>query len=99
MNSLGLLLMLPPRSVFAIKIHFNSVRQKVTLSTFLLSLAPAFCRKAIFNLAPEQIPIIEDGNPAIYLGKPVRAFIPKDLDTIQFLKQCTIKIFTYKLTL
>lgn len=40
---------------------------------------PAGCRNTIFNLDGDNIPYISDDVPAIFLGKPIGAFLPKAL--------------------
>lgn len=58
---------------------------------------PAGCRDTIFNLSGKQIASIRDGCLAVFLGKPVGAFIPRDTVTLEFLKQRAINITTSKL--
>lgn len=57
---------------------------------------PAGCRNTIFNIAGSQIPTIQDGSPAEFLGKPIEAFIPRDIVTVEKLKQLATKIMLSK---
>lgn len=61
------------------------------------SVPPAGCRNTIFSLADSDIPAVEDGSSTIFLGKPIDAFIPRDLATVEKLKQKALKIMTSKL--
>lgn len=58
---------------------------------------PAGCRRNVFNFDGGEIPYIQDGTPAVFLGKPIGAFLPKDLVTIANLKQRAIRIMSSKL--
>lgn len=59
--------------------------------------APAGCRLTTFNIDGANIPCFRDGCSAIFLGKPVGAFIPRDTVPVENLKQTPQKILTSKL--
>lgn len=58
---------------------------------------PAACRDTIFNLSGNDVPCIRDGVPAIYLGEPIGAFLPRDFVTFENVKQRATIIMTSKL--
>lgn len=78
-----------------IRLKFNPRKCK---TLHYSSKPPAGCRNTTFHLDGIEIPIISDGDTAIFLDKPVGAFMPKDLVTIQQLKSRAVKILTSKLT-
>lgn len=47
----------------------------------------ASCRHTIVNLTVIQILSTEDGESATILGKPIGVFLPKDMDTVNNIKQ------------
>lgn len=53
---------------------------------------PAGCSETILNINGSNIPWIRDGCPAVFLGEPNGAFLPKDTVTIEYLKQRAITI-------
>lgn len=58
---------------------------------------PAGCRNTIFNIAGSPLPIIQDGSPVVFLGIHIGAFIPRDIITVEKLKQRATKIILSKL--
>lgn len=58
---------------------------------------PAGCRPTIFNINGQEIPHVSDGSPAIFLGKPIGAFVPRDNLTVGLLKQRALRIMSSKL--
>lgn len=58
----------------------------------------ARCHNTIFRIANGDIPALQDGEPAMFLGKPIGAFLPRYEVTIDLLKQRGLRILTSKLT-
>lgn len=101
-----LLLARPAEDLQALLYLINLLARKIGLkfntkkcsSLHYSSKPPAGCRPTIFNLAGSPISHLMDGDPTVFLGKPVGVYLPRDSATIDSIKQRGIKILTSKLT-
>ena len=54
-------------------------------------------RNTHFLLNNEYIPPVMDGEPRLFLGKPIGSFLPKDNASIENIKQKAVKILNSEL--
>lgn len=84
-------------NILAIKIGLKFNPNKCT-TLYYSSKPPAGCRDTIFNLAGSELSHMYNGNPTMFLGKPIGAFLPRDSVTLDRLKQRGMKILSSMLT-
>lgn len=65
---------------FKVRLRFNPNKCK---TLHYSNKGPAGCRNTIFRMGDCDIPVVTDGNPTMFLGKPVGAFVPQDTATIE----------------